>query len=91
VAEITAERLEMLGSSFIPQHSDARILEQLIYKWRHSRRVLAGALADAYTALLADGRPVTAADISRDVRRLLSDNFREYVGLETGAAFQGVA
>src|SRR5438552_7922824 len=32
VSEITRERLELLGSSFIPQHSDARVLEQLIYK-----------------------------------------------------------
>src|SRR5207248_4150352 len=32
VSEITRERLELLGSSFIPQHSDASVLEQLIYK-----------------------------------------------------------
>ena len=30
IAEITSERLEMLGTSMIPQHSDCRILEQLI-------------------------------------------------------------
>ncbi len=34
VEEITRERIEMLGMSFIPQHSDARVLEQLIYKWK---------------------------------------------------------
>jgi len=32
VEEMTRERLEMLGTTFIPQHSDARILEQVIYK-----------------------------------------------------------
>ena len=32
VEEITRMRLEMLGMSFIPQHSDARVLEQVIYK-----------------------------------------------------------
>ncbi|MEO5894449.1 MAG: glucuronate isomerase, partial [Vicinamibacterales bacterium] len=31
VSEITRERLEMLGTSFIAQHSDARVLEQLLY------------------------------------------------------------
>ncbi|MBV9926765.1 MAG: glucuronate isomerase, partial [Acidobacteria bacterium] len=31
IKEITAERLELLGASFVAQHSDARILEQLIY------------------------------------------------------------
>ena len=41
VEEITRERIEMLGFSFIPQNSDARILEQLIYKWRNTRRTLA--------------------------------------------------
>jgi hypothetical protein len=30
--EMTRERMEMLGTTFIPQHSDARILEQVIYK-----------------------------------------------------------
>ena len=35
----------MLGTSFIPQHSDARVLEQLIYKWRNTRRTLAPILA----------------------------------------------
>jgi len=39
VEEITRERMEMLGPSFIPQHSDARILEQVIYKWRNTRRI----------------------------------------------------
>jgi hypothetical protein len=40
VYEITRERIELLGSSFAPQHSDARVLEQLIYKWKHARTEL---------------------------------------------------
>ena len=44
VEEITSERLELLGSTMIPQHSDARILDQLIYKWAHSRRTISRAL-----------------------------------------------
>lgn len=35
IREITRMRLEQLGTSFIPQHSDARVLEQLICKWGH--------------------------------------------------------
>lgn len=80
VSEITRERLELLGPSFIPQHSDARVLEQLIYKWRHSRKEIAAALADSYEKLLHSGRAVTRAEISRDVRRLFSDNFAEVTG-----------
>src|SRR6267378_228226 len=81
-SEIRRERLELLGTSFIPQHSDARVLEQLIYKWRHSRRFIADSLTTAYERLLESGRPVTRNEIERDVRRLFSGNFREWVGTQ---------
>jgi hypothetical protein len=79
VSEITRERFELLGQSFIPQHSDARVLEQLIYKWKHARRQIAGALYDSYQQLLDRGRAITAEEISRDVNRLFSGNFNELV------------
>ena len=44
IEEITRERIELLGLSVIPQHSDARILDQLVYKWKHSRRDYRGGL-----------------------------------------------
>ena len=75
VSEITRERLELLGPTFIPQHSDARILEQLLYKWPHARREIASALAEQYVRLLDDGRGVTPGEIERDVRRLFAGNF----------------
>ena len=80
VSEITRQRLELLGTSFIPQHSDARVLEQLIYKWKHSRTEIANALADSYERLLSSGRAVTAQEIERDVTRLFSGNFEKWVG-----------
>jgi hypothetical protein len=81
VSEITAERFELLGPSFIPQHSDARVLEQLIYKWQHSRVVISETLYEMYARLLDSGRAVTSTEISRDVTRLFSGNFRNWVGL----------
>jgi hypothetical protein len=81
IAEITAERLELLGPSFIPQHSDARVLEQLIYKWQHSRVLIADSLYQTYERLLESGRPVTPKEINRDVTRLLSGNFRSSASL----------
>ncbi len=78
VEEITRERLEMLGTSFIPQHSDARILEQVIYKWRSTRRTLAPVLANTYRLLAEDGRAVTRADIERDIQRLFRTNFQNW-------------
>jgi hypothetical protein len=80
VSEITRERFELLGPSFIPQHSDARVLEQLIYKWRHARKEIADALYDSYARLLDSGRAVTSEEISRDVHRLFSNNFNDWVG-----------
>ncbi|MGA2184100.1 MAG: glucuronate isomerase [Bryobacteraceae bacterium] len=80
VEEIARERLEMLGASFIPQHSDARVLEQVIYKWRNTRRTMAPILANAYRLLTEDGRAVTAQEIRLDVARLFRFNFEQFVG-----------
>ena len=79
VEEITRERLEMLGPSFIPQHSDARVLEQVIYKWRNTRRTMAPILAYAYRLLAEDGLPVTRKEIRRDITRLFRGNFETFV------------
>ncbi len=79
VEEITRERIEMLGTSFIPQHSDARVLEQLIYKWRNTRRTLTKILSDAYRLASADGYAVTRERIERDARRLFRSNFEAWI------------
>jgi hypothetical protein len=82
VSEITAERLELLGPSFVPQHSDARVLEQLVYKWQHARVVISQTLYEVYARLLDSGRPVMPKEITRDVTRLFSGNFRKWVGMD---------
>ncbi len=79
VEEITRERIEMLGASFIPQHSDARVLEQLIYKWSNTRRTLVPILTNAYRLLAEDGRSVTLNDIQRDVTRLFRSNAESWM------------
>ncbi|MCC7156485.1 MAG: glucuronate isomerase [Bryobacterales bacterium] len=81
VEEMTRERIEMLGASFVPQHSDARVLEQVIYKWKNTRRTLAPVLAATYQALVEDGREVTETCIRNDVTRLFRTNFEKWVGL----------
>jgi hypothetical protein len=78
VEEITRERIEMLGTSFIPQHSDARVLEQLIYKWQNTRMVIGKVLADSYGALESDGGNITRSQIQRDVNRLFRSNFEQW-------------
>jgi hypothetical protein len=81
VEEITRERLEMLGTSFIPQHSDARVLEQVIYKWTNTRRTMTRILSDTYRLLSQDGRGVTRIDIQRDVTRLFRANAEAWTGM----------
>ncbi|WP_437679256.1 hypothetical protein [Sorangium sp. So ce131] len=77
IEETTSMRLEMLGPTFVPQHSDARVLDQLIYKWRHARRAIASALTRRYAAMSV---PPTDAQIERDARALLGGIAGEWLG-----------
>jgi hypothetical protein len=79
IEEITRMRIELLGTSFIPQHSDARILDQLLYKWEHSRKIIGKVLTDKYTDLAEAGWRLTPAQIRRDVRLMLHDNFLDFL------------
>jgi hypothetical protein len=78
--EMTRMRLELLGTSFTAQHSDARVLDQLIYKWDHTRHVLARVLADHYAAIARAGWQPTAAELERDVGQLLGGGFLRFAG-----------
>lgn len=80
VEEITRLRLELIGLSMTPQHSDARVLEQLIYKWRHARQVIAQVLTDKYADLVQTGWVPSRAEIERDVRHLLGGAFEQFCG-----------
>ncbi len=80
IDEITRMRLELIGLSFTPQHSDARVLDQLIYKWRHSREIIGRALADKYADLARTGWVVSDEEISRDARTLLGGAFHRFLG-----------
>ena len=79
VEEITRMRIELLGTSVVPQHSDARILDQLIYKWGHSRKIIGKVLVDKYCDLADTGYQLTVDQIKSDAARLLRDNFRNFL------------
>jgi hypothetical protein len=68
-----------LGLSVIPQHSDCRVLDQLIYKWDHSRAIIGEALAHKYANLAAAGWQVTDDEIKRDVGDLFGGNFQAFL------------
>jgi hypothetical protein len=75
VEEVTRMRLELLGTSVIPQHSDARVLDQLIYKWEHAKATITEVLLDKYRDLMATGWRLSEEEVRRDVGSLFGGNF----------------
>lgn len=78
VEEMTRMRIELLGLSVTPQHSDARVLDQLIYKWDHFKTVLTRVLTDKYCDLLNTGWEPAASEIERDVKELFGGAFERF-------------
>ncbi|HEY9062707.1 MAG TPA: glucuronate isomerase [Pseudobacteroides sp.] len=79
IDHITKMRFEWLGTSFIPQHSDCRVFEQLISKWEHSKGVIAAVLKSKYSDLMAVGYRVTQEQVQRDVENLFGVNFWNFI------------
>ena len=79
IEEITRMRMELLGPTFVPQHSDARILDQVVYKWDHSRQVIAKVLRDKFADLSNAGWKVTQDEVKQAARELLSGNFEKFL------------
>jgi hypothetical protein len=78
IQEMTAQRLEILGTEFTCQHSDARVLDQLLYKWNHSRTVVGTVLVDKYKDLINSGWSLTNEEIVRDVEKLFGGSFEAF-------------
>lgn len=84
IDEMTRMRLELLGLGVTPQHSDARVLDQLVYKWRHSREIIADVLVEKYVALQASGWQATPEEIQRDVKNLFGGSFQTFCKARLG-------
>ncbi len=82
VEEITRMRLELLGLSFTAQHSDARVLDQIIYKWDHSRKVIADVLVEKFEVIQAAGWEPSTEEIRRDVEALFGGAYREFQAMK---------
>lgn len=78
INEITRMRIELVGLSVTPQHSDARVLDQIIYKWRHSRRIISQVLVEKYEDLARTGWEATRSEIERDVQDLFGGAFESF-------------
>lgn len=79
IEEMTQMRLELLGASIIPQHSDARVLDQILYKWEHSREIIARVLRHKYADLVASGWILREDELQRDVEDLLGGLFWKFL------------
>ncbi len=79
IEEMTRQRLELLGATFTCQHSDVRVLDQLLYKWPHTRSIVADILAEKYSKLVEAGWTPTDDEIKRDVRNLFGGMFEEFL------------
>ncbi len=83
-------RLELIGLSVTPQHSDARVLDQILYKWEHSRRVIGRVLAEKYGDLADTGWEPTKAEIERDVQDLFGGAFEHFCGRQKAREVEAV-
>jgi hypothetical protein len=79
IKEITKMRVEMLGFTFTAQHSDSRVLDQLLYKWAHSRSVIACVLSKEYSKLVESGWKMTREDLRRDIHKLFAGSYEEFM------------
>ena len=79
IEEITRMRLDLIGMSFTVQHSDARVLDQIIYKWGHSRDIITKILTEKYINLATTGWEISKKEIQRDIDGLFGENFNRFI------------
>ena len=81
IKQILKMRIDMLGFSFIPQHSDARVSDQLIYKWTHFKKILYPVLLEYYQGLVDKNFLISEKIIQRDVPNLFSANAKNFLDI----------
>jgi hypothetical protein len=71
-------RIEMMGAAFTAQHSDSRVLDQLLYKWPHARTTIAQVLSEEYQKLYDTGFECSRAEIRRDIAQLFGQSYEAF-------------
>ena len=72
-------RVELLGLSMTPHHSNARVLEHLIARWADARRVVIDVLKSKYLALAEAGWEVGETEVRRDAEALFGGAFEAFL------------
>ena len=78
--ERVESRLAVLGATFTPFVSRARVLDQLISTWEAARGVVRGVLTERYRELADAGLGVSRLDVQRDAQALLGRAFVRFSG-----------
>jgi len=93
IENITTMRLEMLGLGFTFQHSDCRVLDQLLYKWAHSRACLSKCLTKEVLKMIESGAVYSRGELRRDCKLLCGGSYDAFVrgGAETGREVDSIS
>lgn len=78
IMNILDQKINLLGLNFIAQHSDARVFEQLIYKWLNFKEILADVFFEKYSQLSRDGYNITSSQIRNDMKKILGFNLKDF-------------
>ena len=65
VNSLFQQRLELLGDNFVFQHSDARVLDQLIYKWIDFKNIYVDVMAKKYNDLIRLGFKIDPGQLQK--------------------------
>lgn len=79
IRAITNMRLELLGNTFTFQHSDSRVMEQLLYKWEHSKKILIDILNEKYQDLEQKGYAINDNKIRKDITSLFGHDLLTFL------------
>ena len=67
IENLLKQRFELLGDNFIVQHSDARIIDQLVYKWLDFKSIYIKVMVEKYQKLLSLGYKIKATDLESKI------------------------
>ena len=70
ITSILDQKINLLGLNFIAQHSDARVFEQLIYKWISFKEILCDVFFEKYTQIMKEGYNISLSQIKNDMKHL---------------------
>ena len=78
VTNLLKTRIELLGDNFILQHSDARVADQLIYKWNDFRAIYTNVLHEKFKELIVSGFKIKSENLEKYIYQQLNQSPDNY-------------